>query len=139
MSRHIAAYVPEDEAEEWEEQAEEMGMKQSEWVKAMVRAGQKQFTRAVSPDQSRDDLRQQRNDLRQELQRARDRIEELEKRVHTSEREAVMEYIEENPGAEYRDIVQHVVNSANSRVTKILDELEGDEIEIDEQGRMYER
>lgn len=137
MSRHIAAYVPDDEAEEWEEQAEEMGMSISEWVIAMTRAGQKPFGREVAPNQSRDDLRKQRNDLRRELQRARDRIEELEERVHTSEREAILEYVEENPGAEYQDIVQHVVNSASSRVTEILDQMEGTELEIDNQGRMY--
>lgn len=105
----------------------------------MVRAGQKKFNRDVEPTESRDDLRRRRNDLRRELQRARDRIEELEGQVHRSEREAVIDYIDENPGAEYEDIVQHVVNTANSRVTRILDDIEGDDIEIDEQGRMYTR
>lgn len=137
MSRHIAAYVPEEEAEEWEEKASEMGMSLSEWVIAMTRAGQKPFGREVMPDQSRDDLRQKQNDLRRELQRARDRIEELEEIVHTSEREAILDYVEENPGAEYQNIVQYVVNSANSRVTKILDQMEGAELKIDDNGQMY--
>jgi len=137
MSRHIAVYAPEDEAEEWEEKASEMGMSLSEWVMSMTRAGQKPFGREVTPNQSQDDFRQQRNDYRKELQRARDRIEELEERVHRSERDAVVGYIDENPGAEYGDVVQHVVNTVNSRVTEILDDVEGDDIEIDEQGRMY--
>jgi hypothetical protein len=139
MSKQVATYIPDDEYEDWEEQAEEMGMSKSDWIKSMVRAGQKKFNRDVEPTESRDDLRQRRNDLRQELQRARDRIEELEGQVHRSEREAVIDYIDENPGAQYGQVVQHVVNTANSRVTRILDDVEGDEIEIDEQGRMYRR
>lgn len=139
MSEQVATYIPDEEYEDWEEQAEEMGMSTSGWIKSMVRAGQKNFNRDVEPTASRDELRQRRNDLRRELQRARDRIEQLEGQVHRSEREAIIEYIDENPGAEYRDIVQHVINTANSRVTRILDDVEGDEIEIDEQGRMYTR
>ncbi len=114
-------------------------MSTSDWIKSMVRAGQKKFNRDVEPTESRDDLRRRRKDLRRELQRARDRIEELEEQVHRSERDAVIDYIDENPGAEYEDIVQHVVNTVNSRVTLILDDVEGDKIEIDEQGRMYTR
>lgn len=139
MSEQVATYIPDEEYEDWEEQAEEMGMSTSGWIKSMVRAGQKKFNRDVEPTASRDELRQRRNDLRRELQRARDRIEQLEGQVHRSEREAIIEYIDENPGGEYRDIVQHVINTANSRVTRILDDVEGDEIEIDEQGRMYTR
>lgn len=139
MSEQVATYIPDEEYEDWEEQAEEMGMSTSGWIKSMVRAGQKNFNRDVEPTASRDELRQRRNDLRGELQRARDRIEQLEGQVHRSEREAIIEYIDENPGTEYRDIVQHVINTANSRVTRILDDVEGDEIEIDEQGRMYTR
>lgn len=139
MSEQVATYIPDEEYEDWIEQAEEMGMSTSDWIKSMVRAGQKKFNRDVEPTESRDDLRRRRNDLRRELQRARDRIEQLEGQVHRSEREAVIDYIGDNPGAEYEDIVQHVVNTANSRVTRILDDVEGDEIEIDEQGRMYTR
>lgn len=139
MSEHVAAYVDEDTYERWENQAAEMDMSMSQWTQAMVEAGLKKFNRDVQPDETRDDLRRKRNDLRNELGRARDRIAELEEQVYTSEREAIREYIEKNPGAEYRDIVQHVVNTANSRVTRILDQMEGDDIEIDEQGRMYHR
>ena len=135
----VAAYPAEKTKKRWLEKAEEMEMSQSEWVAAMVEAGQKTFSRNVQPDETRDDLRLKRNDLRDELRRARKRIEKLEEQVHLSEREAILEYLEANPGAEYRDIVQHVANTANSRVTRLLDRLEGDDIEIDEQGRMYKR
>lgn len=139
MSKQVATYIPDEEYEAWVKQAEEMGMSKSDWIKSMVRAGQKKFNRDVEPTESRDDLRRRRNDLRRELQRARDRIEQLEGLVHRSEREAVIDYIDKNPGTQYGQVVQHVINSANSRVTRILDDVEGDEIEIDEQGRMYTR
>ena len=135
----IGVYLDKETKKRWVEKAEEMGMSQSEWVAAMVEAGLKKFSRDVRPDETRDDLRRRLNDLRNELKRARDRIVELEEQVHLSEREAILEYLENNPGAEYRDIVQHIVNTANSRVTRLLDRMEGDDIEIDEQGRMYKR
>lgn len=139
MSEHVATYVDEVQYERWQEQADEMGMSMSDWTQAMVEAGAKKFDRDVQPNDSKDEIRRQRDDLRKELSRARDRIKELERQVHLSERQAIVEYVEENSGAEYQDVVQHVVNTANSRVTKILDELEGDEIEIDKEGRMYEK
>ena len=139
MSKHVAAYVEDEQHERWKEQAEEMDMSMSQWTQAMVEAGMKKFDRDVEPDESRDDLRRKRNDLRDELQRARDRIAELEQQVHTNERDALIEYVEENPGSRYPDIVQHIANSAGSRVTKLLDQLEGEEIEIDEEGRVYVR
>jgi predicted nuclease with TOPRIM domain len=134
-----ATYISEETKQRWLENAKEMGMSESEWVQAMVEAGLKKFSRDVQPDETRDGLRRKLNDLRNELKRARDRILELETQVHLSEREAIVEYLEDNPGAEYRDIVQHVVNTANSRVARLLDRMEGDDIEIDEQGRMYKR
>lgn len=114
-------------------------MKQSEWIRAMVEAGLKKFSRDIQPDETRDELRRKRNDLLEQLRYARNRIEDLEGQIHVSEREAILDYLEQNPGAEYRDIVQYVVNTANSRVTRLLDHMEGDEIEIDEHGRMYKR
>lgn len=139
MSKHVAAYVPEKQYERWQEEANEKGMSMSEWTKSMVEAGRKKFDRDLQPDRTRDELRQQRNDLRDELGRARERVQELEEKVHTSERQEIIKYVSNNPGAEYQDIVQHIVNTANSRVTKLLDELEADQLEIDEQGRMYVR
>lgn len=139
MSKRFAVYVPDELAEKWESEIEKSGMSRSEWLQARVSAGRKKFNRDVQPDQSRDELRRKLNDMRNELGRSRDRIETLEEVAHTSERDAILQYLEENTGARYNDIVQHVVNTAHSRVTKILDDMEGDDIEIDEEGRMYKR
>jgi hypothetical protein len=135
----VAAYPSEGTKERWQDEAQQMGMSDSNWVQAMVEAGRKKFTRDVEPDQSRKELRQKQNDLRKELRRARDRIEELEEQVHVSEREAVLNYLDSHPGAEYRDLVQHVSNTANARIARLLDQMEGTEVDIDEQQRIYKR
>jgi hypothetical protein len=135
----VAAYPSEEVKKKWQQKADEMGMSNSEFVCAMVAAGLKKFNRGIQPHETCDDLRQSRNYYRDELESARAKIEDLEKKNDLSEREAILEYLEDNPGAEYRDIVQHIANTANSRVTQLLDRIEGDEIEIDEQGRIYKR
>lgn len=137
MGKQVATYIDELRYEQWQERADEMGMSMSEWNRAMVAAGRKKFDRDIQPNKSKKELRKQLNDLRRELSRRRDRIKELERQVNTSERQAIIAYVEENSGAEYQDVVQHVINTSNSRVSKMLDELEGSEIEIDEYGRMY--
>ena len=137
MSDQFATYVDSETAERWEKEAEKMGMTKSAWLQAMVEAGLKKFTRNGQSTNTCNELRQQRDDLRKELQRARDRIETLEKQLHRSDRQAIIEYVQNHPGVKYRDIVQHIVNTANGRVTKLLDQLEEDELEIDEQGRIY--
>ena len=138
MSR-VAAYPSEDTKERWQQRAVDMGMSMSEFLEAMTEAGLKKFSRDVQPDESREELRRKRNDLRDELKRARDRIEELEEQVHVSEREAILDYLEKNPGSDYRDLVQHVTDTANGRITRLLDKMEGTDIEFDENGRIYKR
>jgi predicted nuclease with TOPRIM domain len=137
LSELVATYITPKEKEKWDEKAEEMGMGRSPWIRSMVYAGQKKFDRKVSPDETRDDLRRKRNDLLGELKRARDRIETLEEQLNSSDRQTIVEYVDENPGCDYGDIVQHLVNTANARVTVMLDKMEGESIEFDEQGRVY--
>jgi len=137
--KHVATYVSKDQRSRWDEQAEEMDMTRSAWVRAMVEAGLKKFSRDAQPDETKNSLRQKITDLRKELQRARDRIEKLEEQLHLSEQKAILNYIQENPGAEYGSILQHLTNTAHSRVTRLLDQMEGDKVEIDDQGRMYKK
>jgi len=80
----------------------------------------------VEPDETNRELREQRNDLKEELAHTRDRVGELEEQLHRDERATVREYVEQNPGAEFGDIVQHVVDTAPERVNRHLDDLEGD-------------
>lgn len=110
----------------WKEHAEELDMSVSEYMQAMIEAGSKKFTATVEPDETVRELREQRNDLKMELDRARSRIETLEERLHHTERATVREFVEDNPGAEFRDIVQAVVDSVPERVNHHLDALEGE-------------
>lgn len=137
MSKQFSVYPAEEQYDRWSARAEELDMSMSEFTKSMTEAGMKKFERTVEPDETKADLRRQRNDLRDELHRTRERVGELERQLTVSERETIIEYVSENPGATYQDIVQHVLNSANGRVTKLLDRMEGTELEMDEEGRFY--
>jgi len=131
-------YPTEDQYDRWKQQAEEFDMSVSEFMQAMVEAGLKKFDATVEPDETARELREQRNGLRDELDHARGRIEELETRLYQGERAAVREYIEENPGATYDEIIQHVVDTVPERVTQHLDDLEGEDVSV-EDDRYYPR
>lgn len=124
-------YPTSDQYETWKEEADKMDMSVSEWMQAMVEAGRKKFDAQVERDESAEQLRRQRNDLKAELERARGRIEELETQLHHGEQEAILEFVEENPGTEFDEIVRHVIDTVPARVNRHLDELEGGELRIE--------
>lgn len=121
-------YPTEEQYSRWKDRAEAMDMSVSEWMQAMIEAGSKKFTAAVEPDETNRELRQQRNDLKTELDHARDRIDRLEDQLHRSERATVKQFIEENPGAAYPEIAQHVIDTVPERVNLHLESLQGEEI-----------
>ena len=129
-------YPTEDQYERWQRKADDRGMSMSEFVECMVEAGLKKFDADVNPDETNQELREQRNDLKTELDRARERIDQLEDELHHGEREAIREYIKSNPGADYDEIVQHLIETAARRVTTHLEGLEGDalRVETDDEG-----
>lgn len=110
-----------------------MDMSLSEFVQAMTEAGMKKFDVEVKADESFEELRRSRNDLKQELDRTRSRVSKLEEQMQRGERAAIKDYIEENPGAEFDEITQHVVKTATDRVLKQLEDMETvDEIEVED-------
>ena len=115
------AYPTNEQHARWKEKAEEMDMSLSEFVQAMTEAGLKKFEVDVESDESVDELRRQRNDLKEELDRTRDRVSKLEKQLHRGERAAIKEYVEENPGAELDEIVQHILETTSERVPQQLE------------------
>lgn len=134
----VGTYVPQETIDRWDDRRDEMGISsRSDFVQMMVEAGLKSFERGIDPDEEKADIRAQRDDLRRELTRARERINTLERQLHQSERDAILEYLSENPGMSYEDIVQYVINTASGRVTRLLDEMEGDELEVDDDGRYF--
>ncbi|WP_246066513.1 hypothetical protein [Halorubrum cibi] len=133
MTKHVATYPTDEQLERWKREAAEMDMSFSEWIQAMVEAGMKKFSPSVERDEDINDLREQRNDLRKELEARRSRVQELETALYQGEREAIAEYIENNPGAEYGEIIQHMMNSTPERVSRQLDVLDGERVQRDEE------
>jgi len=124
-------YPTPEQYETWKEEADDMDMSTSEWMQAMIEAGRKKFDAQIDPDESAQELREQRNDLKDQLDLARDRIEELETQLHHGEQEVVRQFVRDNPGATFSEIVQHVQDTVPERVNQHLDELEGDALYVD--------
>lgn len=116
-----------------------MGLNESQFVQSMVEAGLKKFTREVEPDKTRDELRRERNELYTALREEREEKHRLEEKLMTSEREVVIEYVEDNPGCKYPGIADHLAQTAPSRTTMVLDEIEGSDLTVDEDGRWFTR
>ena len=129
-------YPTTEQYDRWKRQADEFDMSVSEFMQSMVEAGMKKFDASVEPDETNHELREQRNDLKDELDRTRSRVEELEEQLHGGERAAVREFVAENPGAEFGEIVQQVIDTAPERVNRHLDDLESDALRV-ENGEYY--
>jgi len=124
-------YPTPEQYEGWKAEADEMDMSISEWIQAMVEAGRKKFDATVEPDETPQELREQRNDLKEELEHARERIDKLESQLHRSERAAIIEFVEDNPGATFGEIGQHLADTVSERIRPHMDALEGGEIRAD--------
>lgn len=109
-------YPSQEQHARWKDEAEAMDMSLSEFIQAMTEAGLKKFDVDVEPDESYSEIRRQRNDLKRELDRTRDRVRKLEEQLQTTERAAIIEFVEENPGAELDEIIQELVENASERV-----------------------
>ena len=130
-SKQTTTYPTKEQYERWSEKAEENGMSMSEWIECMVEAGQKKFEAGIEPDESLRELREQRNELRELAKNRQERIDELEDRLYQDERAAVIEFLEENPGSDFGDIMQHLIDTAGDRAMRYLDEMSGDEIMVE--------
>lgn len=129
-------YPTERQYEQWETDADEYGMNMSEFMKAMIEAGRKKFGVTVEPDQTNRELRKQRNDLKDELNQTRERVSDLETQLHHGERATIQQFVEENPGATFDQIIQHVMDTVPGRVAVHLDDLEGELLRV-EDGQYY--
>lgn len=123
--------------EQWKNRADSMDMSISEYIQAMVEAGNKKFDASVTPDETASELREQRNNVMDDLDTCRKRVSDLRKRLADSERETVRFHVEQNPGANYQNIVDAVRATAPERVTQHLDALTGDELRTNPNGLYY--
>lgn len=124
-------YPTKEQYEQWKDEADEMGMTVSEYMQSMIEAGRKKFDREIEPDQDAAELRMQRNDMKRQLESARRRIEELEEQLHGGERAKIIDFISNNPGATWQEIVQEVGDTVPNRVRTHLAKMEGQEITRD--------
>lgn len=137
----VYVYPTAEQKVRWDERKEQVGARSlSQFVCDMVEAGikaDKGFSTDVTPDESIHELRQQRNDLKDELEHARARIERLEEQLHHGEREAIEEFIENNPGATYDEIVRHLIDTVPERINRHLDDMEGETLTHDPDSGEY--
>lgn len=111
-------------------------MSVSEFIQAMTEAGMKKVESVeVKPDETRQELRSDRNRLQDELKQAHETIRYLENQTHTTERQEILDFLDENPGADYDDIVNQIIGTAPERIADHLDAL-SDEIQVEE-GHYY--
>lgn len=131
MSQATMTYPTEEQHSRWKENAEKHGMSLSEYIQAMVEAGQKKFEVDGTPDETKKELRRQRNDLREQLEIARERIEQLERENYTTEREQIRSFVRENPGVTFSDVVNHVNQKSDDRVNDHLEAMNGQYIRFE--------
>jgi hypothetical protein len=135
-TQYAVCYPSNERYAQWKKRAEGMQMSVSKYMQAMIEAGWKNFDADVEPDATAFELRQQRNDLKQELDRARERVDKLENQVHQGERAAITQFVRDNPGATYQDIVEYLGRTVAERATGHLDDMEGDQLHV-EDGEYY--
>ena len=129
MSETITVYTSAELAEAWKQAANRRDMSVSKFVQDMTEAGRKEISVEFQIDNDAAELRHQRNNLKRENEELQRRIERLQKKALNEEREFIIEFIQDNPGATYRTIVEGFIDTAPSRVNYYLDVLTGDEIE----------
>lgn len=115
----------------WKQRDGRSKFKVSEFMKAMVDAGLKKVGVTVEPDKTARELRGQRYDLSDETVHAGSRIEYLENCLYQREWGAARNYIEENSGANYDEIIQHVLNTVPEPFTTHLKDLEDEDVQVD--------
>jgi hypothetical protein len=134
--KHVATHVPVSERDVWEAEAEEMGASLSQYVQMMAIAGRKKFNRQVEPDMTKADLQREVGRMMRELEERDKSIKSLRRQLKSTERESVISFVEENPGASYGDIRQHLMNTNRGRMASMLAEMEGAELRA-EDGKFY--
>ena len=134
------AYPTKNQYSRWKDRAADLDMSISEFVQAMVEAGMKVdrgFKLSLERDETRRDLRLRRNELREELDTSRERIGELEERLYHGEQSVIREFVNNNPGVDYGEIVQHVIDTVPERVIQQLEDLEGEVLFVGDDDRFY--
>lgn len=133
---HAVTYPTSQQYERWKAEADSRDMSISAFMQAMIEAGLKKFDASIEPDETNRDLREQRNELKDELDRTRARVQQLEEQLHKDDRATIRAYVEDNPGATWDEIVQHLIDTLPERTTQHLSGMEGETLRV-EDGEYY--
>jgi len=130
-TKYAVCYPSIPQYEQWTDRAEEMGYNSvSRFMTEMVEAGYKQLSSSITYDEETSELRAQRNELKRELDTSRERIKHLEERLYRGERRAIIQFLtEQEAGASFAQIVQHLIDDTPARVAEMLEDMEADQIE----------
>lgn len=114
-------YLTEEQHSRWKDEAERHGVSLSQFIQDMTEAGIKKFDLSdIEPDEENDELRRQRNDLLDELEHARKRIEKLEAHTHHTEQDAIVQFVRDNPGADFTELTNHLIETTDKRTSNHL-------------------
>lgn len=129
-TKYAVCYPSVSQYEQWSDQAEEMGYNSvSRFMTEMIEAGYAQFDSSVTYDKETSELRKQRNELKRELDASRERVARLEERVYRGEYRTIIEFLkEQETGATFAEIVQHVIDDTPARIAEILDQMDTDQV-----------
>lgn len=130
-------YPTDEQYAEWKASADEMGMSVSQFIQNMVEAGRKKFDAETVPDETRLELREQKNRYKRRFKQEQERNEDLEDRLAQGEQSAIREYVEQNPGCTWAEIVQHLIDTTQERAFHHVEAMEGDALRRDNNGQFY--
>ena len=130
-THYTVTYPTNEQHARWKEQAKEVGMSMSGFIKTRVEAGMSKLDPAsVEPDETNAELREQRDDLKDEVDHLRDRISKLEDRLYRSDSAELRRFVERNPGTDFDGIKEHLRATVPERANEHLDAMEGESIEV---------
>lgn len=110
-----------EQYETWKEEASDLDMSVSQYIRNMTEAGRKKFDVDVQPDESHRELVEERNRLKEELERAQARIERLEDQTDVAERSAIIDFLAEEGTATRKEIINKLGVDLPTRVDNHLD------------------
>jgi len=130
------AYVPADQYQRWENEAEARGQSISSLIASMVEAGLNDIQiEEESPDEVIE-LRQRLHEIREEKDSLRQKLEAQQRQEYEVGLGKIKEVIIENPGIDRREIMNYVSSNPLLFVDGVLENLEGSSFRL-ENGKWY--
>jgi hypothetical protein len=128
-------YPTVEQYERWKAEADKYDMSMSEFIQNMTEAGMKEFTRETSEEEFYE-VRRQRKKYFRRLKEKENKIQNLEQQLNQTMRGDILDYIQENPGASHKEVVQYLINEVPDQVRGYLQNMI-EEGSIREQNERY--